>query len=325
MVMLSIIVPVYNVEIYLSKCLDSILNQTFSDFELILVNDGSTDSSRDICSRYLQKDSRIILLDKENGGLSSARNYGLSVASGKYIAFVDSDDWIDLEMYESMINSLEETDTDIIVCGHKVVNFDGTIIDVINTTKESVIYTGLEATKLILKDEKIFSFAWDKIYRRKLFKNITYPIGRIYEDTATTYKLFNKANKVFHLNKAYYYYVRRNDSICHIPGKEILRMQHNFLSFYERYQFVMNHNEYQDISDNCKEKVLKMGFNLIHYHIRTPKIVDEEFIQDLFNKLKEVKLDNNSFISKKYRIEHFLLSNSQILYYKFLQLFFYFK
>ena len=84
----------------------------------------------------------------------------------------------------------------------------------------------------------------DKIYRRELFENITYPIGRIYEDTATTYKLFNKANKVFHLNKAYYYYVRRNDSICHIPGKEILRMQHNFLSFYERYQFVMNHNEY---------------------------------------------------------------------------------
>lgn len=322
--MLSIIVPVYNVEKYLRKCIESILNQSFTNFELILVNDGSTDSSKEICEEYLQKDSRIILLNKENGGLSSARNLGLSKATGKYVALVDSDDWIDIHMYQSMVTSLENTNADIVVCGHKVVNIDGSI-DEINTTKESILYSELEATKLILKDEKIFSFAWDKVYRRELFENITYPVGRIYEDTATTYKLFHKAKSILHLNKAYYYYIRRNDSLCHINDKEILRRQHNFLGFYERYLFIKNNPQYMEAFDKSEAIVLNMGLSLLHFNLKNKKLFEEEYIKDLISKLKVLDIINNKSVPQKDRIEHYLLRLSDNIYMKLLRLYFHFK
>jgi glycosyltransferase involved in cell wall biosynthesis len=324
MVKLSIIVPVYNVELYLSKCLDSIINQTFADFELILVNDGSTDTSRDICCNYLQKDSRVILLDKENGGLSSARNLGLAIAKGLYVAFVDSDDWIDLSMYDSMINALEDINADIVISGHKVVNIDNTI-DEINTINESVLYKGEDATKLILKDEQIFSFAWDKIYKKALFNNVTYPNGRIYEDIATTYKLFHKAITVYHINKAFYYYVRREGSICQEKGKEVIRTQHNFLSFYERYLFVRDHPQYNAVFDKCEAIVIKLGINLMHYNARVPELFEKEYFIQLLNKLNKMKINENPLVSIKHKMEFRLLSKSEFLYRNFLKLFFYFK
>jgi glycosyltransferase involved in cell wall biosynthesis len=317
---LSIIVPVYNVELYLPKCLDSIINQTFTDFELILVNDGSTDSSVDICCNYIQKDSRIVLLDKENGGLSSARNLGLSNAKGQYVAFVDSDDWIDLSMYNSMISALEEMNADIVICGQKVVNMNGSL-DVINTIEDSVLYSEEEATKLILKDEKIFSFAWDKVYRKELFNNIRYPEGRIYEDTATTYKLFHRTKSVYHINEAYYYYVRRQGSICYEVGKEVLRMQHNFLSFYERYLFIKAHPQYNEVFNECEAIAFKIGINLLHYNARVPELFEKEYFNELLNKLNKMNVLENNLLKIRYKIEYTLLSKSTFLYKIFLKVF----
>jgi glycosyltransferase involved in cell wall biosynthesis len=324
MVKLSVIVPVYNVQMYLAKCLDSIINQTFTDFELILVNDGSTDNSREICSRYVQKDSRIILLDKKNEGLSSARNYGLSVSSGKFIAFVDSDDWIDLEMYVSMVEAMEEQNADIVICGHNVVNLDGTIKEV-NTTEESVLYQGEEATKLILEDVKIFSFSWDKIYKKELFNEIEFPVGRIYEDIATTFKLFDKTTSVYHLNRAYYYYLRRQESICNEPDKEVLRIQQNFLSFHERYLFVKANPKYNDVLFKCEEIVLRKGISLLHLNARFPKLFDNGYFIQLVKKLLEIKVCNNPFLRFRSKFEYNLLSISPLVYWNFLRLFFLLK
>ena len=119
--MVSIVIPIYNVEIYLKKCIDSILNQSFDDFEIILVNDGSKDSSLDICNEYLKKDTRINLVNKTNGGLSSARNAGLNVAKGKYISFIDPDDCINENYFNILINKAEMNDCDVIVSGYRTV------------------------------------------------------------------------------------------------------------------------------------------------------------------------------------------------------------
>jgi len=318
MLKLSIIVPVFNVELYLVKCLESIINQTFTDFELILVNDGSTDASQTICLDYLKKDHRIILYNKENGGLSSARNFGLSKAKGKYIAFIDSDDWIDLHMYETMVKALEDENADIVVCGHYVVNFNGSIEEII-PIKKSILYDGAEATKLILKDEQIFSFAWDKIYKKELFDDIRYPDGRIYEDTATTYKLFHKAKSVFHLNKAFYFYVRRMGSLCFDENKALIRSQHNFLSFYERYLFIKEHDEYSTVLNSCESFVFNMGLNILHYNIKSPHLFEKTYFHQILVILRKINVIRNPSVTLRKKIEYKLFSFSEIVYRLFLR------
>lgn len=313
MIKLSIIVPVYNVEKYLPKCIESILQQSFRDFELILVNDGSTDKSGDICKNFKEKDSRIVILQKENGGLSSARNAGLDYANGEYIAFVDSDDWIAASMYSSMVLIMEQESVDIVVCGHNVVNFDGSITPVIPVQKGR-IYTGLEATKLILCDELIFSFAWDKVYKRELFTGIRYPEGRIYEDAATTYKVFHKSTSVFQIGSTYYYYLRRKDSLCYIPEKRVKRTFDNFWAFYERYIFVLNSNLYDSVKPECGRKTVVMGISLLHYIARFPKLFLEEQFWEITNCLLPLPSAENELISRRLNFEIYFLKIFPKLY-----------
>lgn len=210
--MVSVIVPIYNVEKYLKQCIESILNQTFYDFELILVEDGSPDSCCKICDNYHLLDSRIVVIHKENGGLSDARNAGLEIAKGEYIVFVDSDDWIEPQYLEILYNKISEYNADIVICGYYITDENGNIEKNIVTKKEYILDSN-QALNELVKDKKIENYAWNKIYKYSLFKNIRYPVGKIFEDIYTTYKLFLLASKIGVINFSLYNYRHRLGSI----------------------------------------------------------------------------------------------------------------
>lgn len=215
--LISIIVPVYNVKEFLNKCLISIISQTYRSIEIILVDDGSTDESGLICDMYKEKDKRIQVIHKKNGGLSDARNMGLHIAKGEYVMFIDSDDYLNIHMVEELYCSIVELKADVAICGFKRVENDNiNIYEKPGITQHKVI-SGRQVIVDIYsgKGENTTFVAWNKIYKRELFVNngIEYPFGRIYEDTFTTYKLLYHASKVAITEACMYYYRIRQGSI----------------------------------------------------------------------------------------------------------------
>lgn len=210
--LLSVIVPVYNVEPYLDKCVQSIVQQTYRELEIILVDDGSTDNSPQMCDDWALKDGRIKVIHKENGGLSSARNAGIDIAQGEVLSFVDSDDFIEPEMYETMVTALQDSGKDIACCG-RIVDLFGEREKVEFSIPKPRMYTREEAMKEVLCLRDIDVAAWDKIYKKKLFKDIRYPIGKISEDAAIIFQLLEKTNGVIHVGRNFYHYIYRMNSI----------------------------------------------------------------------------------------------------------------
>lgn len=207
----SIIVPIYKVEKYLRKCIDSILSQSFCDFELILVDDGSPDNCPKLCDEYALKDERIRVIHKENGGLSDARNAGIKIAQGKYIGFVDSDDYIAPDMYKTLYELAEKHTADIAVCDAVLVSEDQ---EAAFTDSESIqVFNKEQALVANIYERKINVNAWNKLYRRELFAKIRYPKGMLYEDLATTYKLIDLSQKVVYTKAKKYAYLQRSGSI----------------------------------------------------------------------------------------------------------------
>lgn len=200
----SVIVPIYNVEKYLSDCLNSIINQTYKNLEIILVDDGSTDESSTIANYYSKKDKRIKVFHKKNGGLSDARNFGIEKANGKYLLFVDSDDFIEVTMIEELINSINEFHSDISVCGRYI--YSNEIIDEKHSLKEKKIYNTEDALKEVLLGKDMEEATWDKLYKKELFEDIRFPIGEINEDIVTIPLVIGKAKIVSHVGKPLYYY-----------------------------------------------------------------------------------------------------------------------
>ena len=214
-VLLSVIVPVYKVESYLSRCLDSILNQTFTDFELILVDDGSPDRCGTICDEYAARDPRIRVIHKENGGLSSARNAGIDIARGQWLGFVDSDDWITPDCYEKLLACARRQNVKLVCAGRWDVSEK-----TVETTpglcpeKEETV-SGTELARRIFTWNHMDSAAWDKLYRAELFADIRYPVGRVNEDVPVTYRLALKAGEAALCPERVYYYLHRQGSITY--------------------------------------------------------------------------------------------------------------
>ena len=213
--LISIIVPVYNVEEYLKQCLDSILEQTFSNYEVILVNDGSTDSSGLICQEYAEKDARIRYFEKENGGLSDARNYGIEQARGDYLTFVDSDDFLDASHLSILYNALVNNDADISIANYA--NYQtSTATFYLHTFGEyyEKNYTSeelIDDLSFLERNDLSFSTIWGSLYKKRVFSFLRFPKGVIGEDVALIYKMYTQVDKIVYVHKDTYIY-RENDS-----------------------------------------------------------------------------------------------------------------
>lgn len=207
---ISVIVPVYNVENYLKKCINSIINQTFKNLEIILVDDGSSDRSGDICDEYCKLDKRIKVIHKKNGGLSSARNIGIDNATGTYISFIDSDDWIEENLYEHCISLFREK-VDIINFGIQRNYSDGSFSD--KKSDEYKLLNNKEAVISLNTFRNVDVSSCNKIYRRSLFNKIRFPEGKLCEDCYIMYKIFLKANRIVITPFIGYHYFKRIGSI----------------------------------------------------------------------------------------------------------------
>ena len=216
--MISVIVPVYKVEPYLRKSVESILNQTYSDLEILLIDDGSPDRCGEICDEYEKKDSRVRVFHTENRGVAAARNLGLREAKGDLIGFVDPDDWIEPEMYEILLNTLNNAGADISVCGvwNEYPSFT-------NEKKrfEDTVYTGKKAI-IALLDENINGQVWNKLYRRELLRNLLFPGGKTYEDIEFMDQVMIKMGKVATTSSMGYHYRHRNEGITQEYSAKIL-------------------------------------------------------------------------------------------------------
>lgn len=213
-VLVSLVVPIYNVENYLSECIESIIGQRYKNIEIILVNDGSTDNCEVICKEYVAKDSRIVLVNKKNGGLSEARNVGLAIAKGEYICFIDSDDYISECYVSSMLNKAISENADIVCCGFYKKK-EQEIIDEICVDEQYAFSNKQALIDIFSAKSKIYPVAWNKLYKRSIFvdNNIIYPIGKLHEDELTTYKLLYFSEKIVVLNQSLYSYRIRANSI----------------------------------------------------------------------------------------------------------------
>lgn len=221
MPLVSIIVPIYNVEKYLEECVESLCNQTYKNIEIILVDDGSPDNCPKICDEYAQKDNRIVVIHKKNGGLSDARNEGLKKASGDYVFFIDSDDFIDTNTIQIMVNKIEQLGCDLVVCDFVYVNSKGELIDSNSLDKESELLSSIEAQRrLTKKDGWRLIPAWNKLYTRKSLNNIVFPFGKIHEDEYVIHHILNNCESIYWIKLPLYYYRQRSGSIMDKETKE---------------------------------------------------------------------------------------------------------
>lgn len=242
--LVSIIIPVYNVEKYLSKCLDSVINQTYYNLEIILVDDGSTDSSGKICDEYMHSDKRVKVVHQKNGGLSNARNTGLNIFDGKYVTFIDSDDFVEQTYIERLYQIIQKSEADIAVVSFELFYEFQKIQTVKVDALEVKEYSNIEAIADMWYQKNINTSAWAKLYERKLFSDIRYPDGMIYEDLGTTYKLFFASNKVAYSSEKLYYYLQRRDSI----------MQYKF-SVKKIDRIVISQEILDWVNENCLELI----------------------------------------------------------------------
>ena len=212
--MISVIVPVYNVKEYLEKCILSILSQTYTELEILLIDDGSTDGSGDVCERYAKKDDRIRVYHTENHGLSAARNYGLDRAQGQYIGFVDSDDWIEPDMYERLLKIAKKTGADIVTCNffmeykHKTEKFSG--------PAKPFVVCGDDILHTYLFRQGACQDSWNNLFNADLFQNVRYPEGRSFEDYTIKPPLIKNAKKMVYTPACLLHYRNRKNSLSNV-------------------------------------------------------------------------------------------------------------
>lgn len=241
----SIIVPVYNVEKYLDRCVNSIIKQSFPDYELFLVDDGSPDNCPQMCDDWAKRDSRITVIHKANGGLSDARNVAIDIAAGEYLSFIDSDDYVAPDFLETMLSALENNNAKMAICNIESVDENN------NTAPQYIPYD--KEKKAIGKEiyESLYQpSACNKIYKKELFRNLRYPKGRLFEDTFVYHEILGQLDKIVYTGKTGYYYFVRSDSIMHDEYK--LKNTDIIDAVYLRAKFLDEH----DIHDHADEAYL---------------------------------------------------------------------
>ncbi|MCI9435161.1 MAG: glycosyltransferase [Bacilli bacterium] len=316
-ILVSVVVPIYNVEQYLQKCLNSICNQTYKNLEILLINDGAKDNSLEICNKNAKKDERIKVVSQKNGGLSKARNTGLKKATGEYICFIDADDFIDEHYIEYMLRNMLEYEADICACDFHYINEDEETWSK-NVIKNNQEFTNIEAICDILGEKQTTEvMAWNKLYKRSLFieNNIIFPVGKLHEDNFTTYKLYYFAKKITLINDKLYFYLQRNNSIMsqkfNTKRLEVLDVVN------ETREFFKNHNlKIESELIDCYELLIIL--NLINTMMRNNYVGNEK--QELINKIRNNKKIylRNKYIGSKNKLLVVLLGKKGKLYSKIL-------
>lgn len=305
--LISIVVPIFNMEKYLEKCVNSIINQTYSNLEIILVNDGSTDRSGAICDNYKKIDKRVKVIHKDNGGLSDARNAGIKIAKGKYIGFVDSDDWLELDMYENMYNEMCLSDADVVICGRIIEYANGNCVKWYN--KKRLEMDNIDA---LISLNSFCSFdmaAWDKLYKTNLFKDILYPYGKKCEDCYTTYKIFDKCKKIVYLPKCYYHYYQREGSISN--GKTV-NMDFIFASLEQMDYIEKTHPEILVVAKSN----YAFSNNALYHFMLENNIRDNDKMSKMLKEARKYKKDvyKNKYITNRKKFNYFIFVNMPIIY-----------
>ncbi len=282
--LISIIVPIYKVEKYLNQCIKSIVNQTYSNLQIILVDDGSPDSCPEICDKWKCLDDRIEVIHKSNGGLSDARNAGICIACGEYLGFVDGDDFIKEDMYEKLLYALEKYHADISCCGRYIYNAVSQKCQKKFVSDEIKVYSANKFMKEILRGRIVDEATWDKLYKRSLFENVQYPEGEINEDIVTIPKLLIKSKKIVHIGEPLYYYRVVLTGISKSP-------------YSKKNSIVLNHIYYVEkiVKENFKNiekevNVFKGRYSYSHlYKLSLDKRIKQEFQNDYKEYIKIFK------------------------------------
>lgn len=306
---ISIIIPIYNVEKYLPACVESILQQTYKNLEVILVDDGSPDQCPVICDELAQKDDRIRVIHQKNKGLSGARNTGIDNAQGDYLIFVDSDDTVEQTLVEELYTYAEKWNCAIVACGRNYIFEDGQIVCKI-ARDESKVY-GFEEAMQEMNSFRLFDMsAWAKIYRKELFEDIRFPEGKLSEDYYIMYKLFDKAQTIGYVAKPLYNYLQRQSSISR--NKKInhdfadaAKKQMEFLDEKYPQMSVLGHTAYASANLTVYDFYLKNG-------VKCPKDKLLEFKKAVRDNLVYIRKNKN--ISKAKRIQFELFDKCAVIY-----------
>ncbi len=276
--LLSVIVPVYNVKDYVERCVVSIINQTYRNLEILIIDDGSTDGSGVLCDELAVRDNRIRVFHTENGGLSAARNVGIDAASGALIGFVDSDDWIEPDMYEFLYGLMLEYGADMSVCGNY---FDGPGRSVVQRfTPKPLVLCHKEAMDLLGEDKLMKNYAWDKLYRKELFEDgLRFPIGVYFEDIAVMYKIMDRASKVVLYGQPKYHYIYRPAGISRQLYNE-KKEYDSFVAEHAKLLFMMEHGYYPD----AKKRLIKRAVHSVNHLMMTDGT--EHSINDIIERIR---------------------------------------
>lgn len=294
--LISVIVPIYKVEEYLNRCVESIVNQTYKNLEIILVDDGSPDQCPEICDQWEKKDTRIRVIHKQNGGLSDARNAGMKIMNGEYVAFVDSDDWLEVTMYEKMVTLLEIYHADICECGFQK-SSEITVSEFLSSKSALKVYDKIQAMKAVVEEE-IQPVVWNKIYKTKLIKDLHFVKGKYNEDEYWTYLAVDRAKKIIKVEDAYYHYFFRENSI--INETYSLRRLDGLDARYERMKYLQ---KYPEIYTIAKQRLIFQC--MYHYQKGLKNLSGSELkqlkarIRNIFSNIPITKSDVQSYSSKE--------------------------
>ncbi|WP_165769024.1 glycosyltransferase family 2 protein [Virgibacillus profundi] len=307
MAKISVIIPIYNQEFNMQLCIESVLTQTFPDFELILVNDGSTDKSGVLCDEYLKKDKRISVIHKEHHDIGAARNAGISRSSGEYITFVDCDDFLHEEMLKVLYHQIVFTEADIALCDFQPIEEREEKNE--NRRKDPLqnysvtTSSGIKALHGLYDTDRLFSVPWSKMFRKELFNHIKYPVGYVDDDEFVAHRLLYQADKVVYIHEPLYYYVvcvGRKGSETPIPMT--VKKFDKVLALYERAVFFRERN----LRDVEERALLHFSEHFFWYYLQSQKELPNaaerrKEIKKLYNRLF-FRMINNPQVSKKKRV-----------------------
>lgn len=297
--LISVIVPVYKVEKYLNKCVESIISQTYDNLEIILVDDGSPDNCPIMCDIWANKDHRIRVIHKQNGGLSDARNAGLNIASGELISFIDSDDWIEQDFFQMLYYAMSKNGADIAECATSYDTEDGKLLRVREEAPNSLL-DHKEALRRLVLEDGVYQTVWNKLYRNEIIIGIDFKVGKCNEDDFWTYKVLDKAKSFAIVGKPLYHYLQRSTSIIGI-GYNLRRLD-GLEARFQQMQYLQKYNELNKLAR--QQLIMDCMWHMqcvLLYLGKEDKKHARVYILELIQKMPKLKIKDMS-VNIKYKI-----------------------